>query len=91
MVTTIQLDEKVKGKLDFLKIHPRETYNELLIRLVENCSAENDKEVLVETLEIISDPETMHELADAVSNLGNPKKWTDWEDMKKRLNLNVQN
>jgi|GEM_PF-351762 len=90
MVTTIQLDERVKKRLDVLKVHPRETYNELLIRLIENCSDE-DKESLVETLEIISEPETMHELADAISNLNNPKKWTDWEEMKKRMNLNVQN
>lgn len=34
MVTTIQIDEKLKSRLDNLKVHHRETYNELILRLV---------------------------------------------------------
>ncbi len=34
MVTTIQLEEKTKEKLERMKIFPRETYNEVIIRLV---------------------------------------------------------
>ncbi len=40
MVTTIQLDEEVKKKLEMLKIHPRETYNEVIKRLIESSEEE---------------------------------------------------
>jgi len=35
MVTTIQLEERVKHKLEELKIHPREPYNQVIERLIE--------------------------------------------------------
>ena len=38
--TTIQLDKKVKAKLDALKIHPRESYSKVVERLVEIRSDE---------------------------------------------------
>ena len=58
MVTTIQIDEKVKAKLDTLKIHRRESYNELISRLINSSSPENvSRETLIETLEILSDSE----------------------------------
>lgn len=64
MVTTIQLDEKVKAKLDELKIYSRETYNELIRRLIQNYNPkEMDKGSLVETIEIMSDPEMMEGIA----------------------------
>ena len=32
----------------WLKIHPRETYNELIVRILNNCSPNNmDKETLI--------------------------------------------
>ena len=66
MVTTIQIDEKLKAKLDNLKVHHRETYNELILRLINNCSPKNaDRESLIETIEVLSDPETMRDLAQA--------------------------
>jgi predicted transcriptional regulator len=34
MATTIQLEEKTKAKLDSLKIHPRDTYNTVIDRLI---------------------------------------------------------
>jgi len=64
MVTTIQIDEKLKARLDTLKVHHRETYNELILRLIGISSPKNaDKERLVETIEILSDPETMRDIA----------------------------
>lgn len=36
MVTTIQIEEKVKNKLEELKAYRRETYNEVIERLIEN-------------------------------------------------------
>ncbi len=67
MVTTIQVEENIKKKLDSLKIHPRESYNELLARLADNYSEDN--EGLIETIEILSDPETMRGIAKGVEDL----------------------
>ncbi len=66
MVTSIQLEEKTKGLLDRLKIHYRETYDELVMRLAEAYSKNADKGQLIETIEIISDPEAMREIAEGI-------------------------
>ena len=42
MVTTIQLEEKTKERLERMKIFPRETYNEVIIRLVLTSQEESD-------------------------------------------------
>lgn len=66
MVTTIQVDESLKEKLDKLKVHHRETYNELILRIIGSSSYKKiDNESLIETIEILSDPETMRDLAEA--------------------------
>ena len=72
MVTTIQIDEIVKKKLDSLKEHKRETYNELIKRMIDGFS-DSDKESLTETIEIISDPKLMREIAEGIEqyNKGN--------------------
>jgi len=83
MITTIQVDNELKGKLDSLKIHRRETYNELLLRLVESCSGSNfDNESLVETVDILSNPETMRNIADALEDINNKSKWVSLEQLK---------
>lgn len=67
MVTTIQIDESLKEKLDHLKVHHRETYNELLIRLVHAAASRNqDNESLTETIEVLSDSEALREIAEAL-------------------------
>ncbi|MDO8563466.1 MAG: antitoxin VapB family protein [Nanoarchaeota archaeon] len=66
MVTTIQLDEDTKDMLDKLKVHHRESYNELLQRLVEVYANGADRESIVETLEIMSDPEMMRGIAEGI-------------------------
>lgn len=43
MVTTIQLEEKIKRQLEELKNHPRETYNEVLERLVKMATKETEE------------------------------------------------
>jgi len=84
MMTTIQLDSRVKKQLDFLKIHQRETYNELLERILEGCSPSKfDKESLIETIEVLSDPETMKNLSEALSS----DKSISLEDLKKELDI----
>ena len=35
MNTTIQIDKKIKERLEELKIHPRESYNQVIERLIE--------------------------------------------------------
>lgn len=66
MVTTLQLDEQTKEMLDKLKVHHRESYNELLLRLVRVYQQGAKRKQLVETLEILSDPEALREIADAL-------------------------
>ena len=66
MVTSIQLDERTKVLLDKLKIHHRESYNELLQRIIEVYAHGSDRESLVETLEVISNPQVMREIAEGM-------------------------
>lgn len=33
-MTTLRIDDKVKQRLDALKVHPRETYNDVINRLI---------------------------------------------------------
>jgi hypothetical protein len=69
MVTTIQIDESLKKKLDNIKVHHRETYNELIARILNSNPRHNfDKESLMETVEVLSDPETMRDLASALED-----------------------
>lgn len=86
MVTTIQLDEKLKEKLDKLKIHHRETYNELISRLIDSCSLKKaDRESLVETIEILSDPETMRDIAAALEEIQRGNLGTPLEEFEREL------
>lgn len=66
MVTTIQLGEGTKAMLDKIKVHYRETYDELLRKLIDVYSKSHGKEELIETLEVISDPKTMREIAEGI-------------------------
>ncbi|MEX0656211.1 MAG: hypothetical protein WD154_01525 [Nitrosopumilaceae archaeon] len=53
MVTTIQLEEKIKQRLDELKNHPRETYNEVLKRLVKIATEGSEGELSPQTIKNI--------------------------------------
>ena len=88
MITTIQIDNKIKEKLDHLKIHHRETYNELITRLISNCSPQNkDKESLIETIDVLSDPETMIKIAEALERINKGDLGTPIEEVRKELGL----
>lgn len=90
MVTTIQLDERIKKKLDKLKIHHRETYNELISRLINATSPQNySRESLIATIEVLSDPETMRNIAEAIERFERGEKGVSFEELKKELKLNV--
>ena len=70
MVTTIQIDKELKERLNRLKIHPRESYNDLISRLVDSYSPEvASRESLIETLEILSDPEMMRGIAQGLEDI----------------------
>lgn len=85
-ITTIQLDTKVKSKLDSLKIHHRETYNELLERVIQKTNpADTDKESLIETIEVLSDPETMRDIAESLEKIEKGNYGISFEDLKKEL------
>ena len=70
MVTTVQIENELKERLNRLKIHPRESYNDLISRLIDSYSPEvASKDSLIETLEILSDPEMMRGIAQGLENL----------------------
>ena len=89
MITTVKLDKSTKKKLDLLKIHNRESYNELILRLIENCPVSADRESLIETIEVLSDPVAMKNIAEALKSIERGEPGISWEDMKKELDLNV--
>ena len=89
MVTTIQIDEKLKEKLDKLKVHYRESYNDLITRILSSCNPKMvSKDSLIETIETLSDPEEMREIAEALDNYEKHGGKT-LEQVEKELKLNV--
>ena len=88
MATTIQIDNKVKSRLDLLKIHRRETYNELISRMMEKCEPTLDNESLIETIEVLSDPVAMKNIAEALESLENGTfRGIPLEQIEKELGL----
>ena len=70
MVTTVQIDNELKERLNHLKIHPRESYNDLISRLIDSYSPDvARRESLIETLEILSDPEMMRGIARGLEDI----------------------
>ena len=87
MVTTIQIDEKIKEKLENLKVHYRETYNDIISRLINFSPNEVDRESLTETIEILSDPEMMREIAKGLEDYEKGKTKT-FKQIRKELGFN---
>jgi hypothetical protein len=86
MITTIQVDKKTKKKLDVLKLHDRESYNSVIERVTNQYVPKADKESLQETIDILSDSETLREIAEALDNYD---KGIELKKLTKELNLNV--
>ena len=63
--TTIKVDPKLKGRLDDLKLHPRESYNDVIARLL-NIAYDNEP---------LSDA-TLEKIAEALQDLKNGKYYT---------------
>ena len=70
MVTTIQLKETTKDKLDKMKLYRQETYNDILERLIEDVSDLNVK--------------TRDELESAIKDIESGK-WVSLEKLAKEL------
>lgn len=74
MITTIQVEENTKNNLDKLKIHERESYNEVIRRMLSECSGKRiDEGCLKETIDILSDPETLRDIAEALNEYSEGK------------------
>jgi len=87
--TTIQIDKVLKEKLESIKLHQRETFNELIARLIDGESLENaSRESLIATVEVMSDPELVRSIAGGVQEY-EKGKGTDFEKLKEELGINV--
>lgn len=53
MHTSIQIEKKIKERLDKFKNHPRETYNEVLARMIHVMSQQNKEELSQQTIKNI--------------------------------------
>ena len=87
METTIRLNNNIKERLDSLKVHSRESYNDVIARMVENSSVKVDEESLRETIEVLSDPETMRNIAEALERFNNGNPGIPLEEIEKELGL----
>ncbi len=89
METTVRLNNSVKDRLDNLKVHSRESYNDVISRMTENINVSIDEDSLKETIEVLSDPETMRNIAEALERFNNGNSGISWEEIKKEQKLNV--
>ena len=67
METSIRLNVDIKRKLDSIKIHSRESYNDVIARIIGG-NKKIDEESLRETIDVLSDPETMRDIAEALED-----------------------
>ncbi len=89
METTVRLNSSVKNRLDSFKVHSRESYNDVIARMTENININIDEDSLKETIEVLSNPETMRNIAEALERFNNGNSGISWEDIKKEQGLNV--
>ncbi len=53
MPTSIQIEKEIKEHLDKFKNHPRETYNEVIARMIHIMSQQNKEELSQQTIKNI--------------------------------------
>ena len=75
MVTTIQLEERIKNKLEEMKMHPRETYSEVIERLV-NLSTEEEE----------LSPQTVMNIEQALEDIKKGRVYST-KEVKKKLGI----
>jgi predicted CopG family antitoxin len=78
--TTITVNLKVKKMLDRLKRAKRESYSDVLSRVLPASSDSADLDSLRETAAILSDPDTMARLAKSIDDF-NHGRLVDMEDL----------
>jgi predicted CopG family antitoxin len=76
MATTIQIDKKVRDKLKKLKIHPRESYNNVVERLIELRTDEGE----------LSE-ETIRDIEKSLQDV-RAGRTLSMDEVKKRLKMN---
>lgn len=82
--TTIQIDKTLKEKLESMRLYQRETFNELISRLIDSTSLETaSRESLIATIEVMSDPELVKGIAEGLQEEGG----TPIEEFEKELGL----
>jgi|ERR1051325_6497100 predicted CopG family antitoxin len=67
--TTITVGLRVKRMLDRLKLARRESYNQVLARMLPRSSNPIDVESLKDTIEVLCGPETMASLARSLEDV----------------------
>jgi hypothetical protein len=87
METTIRLNNSVKERLDFFKVHPRESYNDVIARITENSKVKVDEESLNETIEILGNPEIMRDIAEALEDMNKGNYGVSLDEIEKELGL----
>jgi predicted transcriptional regulator len=72
MSTTIKIDEKTKSKLEHLKLHKRESYNDVIERLVTSQDEELDPQTIKNIRKSLDDIEKgkVYSLAKVAKELG---------------------
>lgn len=90
--TTIQIDSKVREALELYKTTPRETLNDVLKRILvvskehAKFSKTIDVESLIDTIEVMQDPETMRAISEGLKEF-KEGKGIPWEQVKKECGL----
>ena len=88
MITTIQISKDLKEKLELLKVHHRETYNELILRLIGNSSTGNEsRESLIATVEVLSNTEDMRDIAGALEEIQKGNYGKPFDEIKKEVGI----
>lgn len=77
MPTSIQIEKEIKERLDKFKNHPRETYNEVLSRMINIMSEQNKENLSQQTIKNIE-----KSLAEIKAG-----KVSSHKDVKRRLGL----
>ncbi len=77
MATSIQLNTETKNKLEKMKIHHRESYDDVVNRLIN--TDEDDFDYL--------SPNTIKNIQKAMDDLAKGKKFISHEQVKKELGL----
>lgn len=75
MATTVQLEEKVKNKLENMKMDPRETYNRVIERLIQLSEEEEELS-----------PQTIKNIEQALEDIKKGRVYST-KEVKKKLGI----